>query len=38
MADVIIESKKDKLCLLIDVAVAPGRNLIERQAGKKLKI
>lgn len=37
-AYIIIGNKKDNLCSLIDVAVTPDRNLIEWQAGKKVKI
>jgi hypothetical protein len=33
----IIKNKKDKMCLLIDVAVPSDRNVIQKESEKKLK-
>jgi len=33
----IIESKEEKLCTLIDVAIHADRNVVQKEAGKKLK-
>jgi hypothetical protein len=35
--DIIIKNKKDKTCLLIDVAVPSDKNVIQKKAEKKLK-
>jgi hypothetical protein len=35
--DIIIKNMKDKICLLIDVAIPSDRNLIQKESGKKLK-
>jgi hypothetical protein len=35
--DIIIKNKKDKMCLLIDVAVPSDRNVIQKKSEKKLK-
>jgi hypothetical protein len=35
--DIIIKNKKDKTCLLIDVAVPSDKNVIQKEAEKKLK-
>jgi hypothetical protein len=35
--DIIIKNKKDKICLLIDVAVLSVRNVIQKEFEKKLK-
>jgi hypothetical protein len=35
--DIIIKNKKDKTCLLIDVAIPSDRNVIQKEAEKKLK-
>jgi hypothetical protein len=35
--DVIIKNKKDKTCLLIDVAIPSDKNVIHKEAEKKLK-
>jgi hypothetical protein len=35
--DVIIKNKKDKTCLLIDVAIPSDKNLIQKEAEKKLQ-
>jgi hypothetical protein len=35
--DIIIKNKKDKTCLLIDVAIPSDKNLIQKEAEKKLK-
>jgi hypothetical protein len=34
--DIIIESKKDKICVLLDVAIALDRNVIQKEPEKKL--
>jgi hypothetical protein len=34
---IIIINKKDKTCLLIDVAIPPDKNVIQKEAEKKLK-
>jgi hypothetical protein len=33
----IIKNKKDKTCLLIDVAIPSDKNVIQKEAEKKLK-
>jgi hypothetical protein len=33
----IIKNKKDKICLLIDVAIPSDRNVIQKEPEKKLK-
>jgi hypothetical protein len=35
--DIIIKNKKDKTCLLIDVAIPSGKTVIQKEAEKKLK-
>jgi hypothetical protein len=35
--DIIVKNKKDKTCLLIDVAIPSEKNVIQKKAGKKLK-
>jgi hypothetical protein len=35
--DIIIKNKKDKTCLLIDVAIPSDKNVIQEEAEKKLK-
>jgi hypothetical protein len=35
--DIIIKNKKDKFCLLIDVAIPSDRNVIPKESEKKLK-
>jgi hypothetical protein len=35
--DIITENKKDTTCLLIDVAIPSDKNVIEKEAEKKLK-
>jgi hypothetical protein len=35
--DIIVKSKKDKTCLLIDVAIPSDKNVIQKEAEKKLK-
>jgi hypothetical protein len=34
---IIIKNKKDKTCLLIDVATPSGKNVIQKETEKKLK-
>jgi hypothetical protein len=33
--DIIIKNKKDKTCLLIDVAIPSDKNVIQKEADKK---
>jgi hypothetical protein len=35
--DIIIKNMKDKICLLIDVAIPSDRNVIKTESEKKLK-
>ena len=35
--DIIIKNKKGKTCTLIDVAIPAGRNVVQKEAEKKLK-
>jgi hypothetical protein len=35
--DIIIKNKKDKICLLIDVAIPSDRNVVNKEAEKKSK-
>jgi hypothetical protein len=35
--DIIIKNKKDKICLLMDVAIPSDRNVIQKVSEKKLK-
>jgi hypothetical protein len=35
--DIIIKNKKDKSCLLIDVTIPLDKNVIQKEAEKKLK-
>jgi hypothetical protein len=35
--DIIIKNKKEKTCTLIDVAIPADRNVVQREAEKKLK-
>jgi hypothetical protein len=37
MPDIIIKNMKDKICLLIDVAIPSDRNVIQKESEKKLK-
>jgi hypothetical protein len=36
-AVIIIKNKKDKTCTLIDVAIPADRNIVQKEAKKKLK-
>jgi hypothetical protein len=36
--DIIIKNKKDKTCFLIDVAIPSDKNVIQKEAEKKLKV
>jgi hypothetical protein len=35
--DIIIKNMKDKICLLIDIAIPSDRNVIQKESEKKLK-
>jgi hypothetical protein len=35
--DIIIKNKKDKVCLLMDVAIPSDRNVIQKESEKKIK-
>jgi len=35
--DIIIKNKKEKTCMLIDVAIPADRNVVQKEAEKKLK-
>jgi flagellar motility protein MotE (MotC chaperone) len=35
--DIIIKNKKEKTCTLIDVAIRVDRNIMQKEADKKLK-
>jgi len=35
--DIIIKNKKEKTCTLLDVAIPAGRNVVQKDAEKKLK-
>ena len=35
--DIIIKNKREKTCTLIDVAIPADRNVVQKEAGKKLK-
>ena len=35
--DIIIKNKKEKICTLIDVAIPADRNVVQKEAEKKLK-
>jgi hypothetical protein len=35
--DIIVKNNKDKTCLLTDVAIPSGKNVIQKEAEKKLK-
>jgi len=35
--DIIIKNKKEKTCTLIDVAIPADRNVVQKEADKKLK-
>jgi phage pi2 protein 07 len=35
--DIIVKNKKDKTCLLIDVAIPSDKNVIQKEAEKELK-
>jgi hypothetical protein len=35
--DIIIKKKKEKTCTLIDVAIPTDRNVVQKEAEKKLK-
>jgi len=36
-SDIIIKNKKEKTCTLIDVAIPAGKNVVQKEAEKKLK-
>ena len=36
MPDIIIKNKKEKMCILIDVAIPADRNVMQKEAEKKL--
>jgi hypothetical protein len=36
-SDIIVKNKKDRTCLLVDVAIPSDRNVIQKEAEKKLK-
>jgi len=36
-SDIIIKNKKEKTCTLIDVAISADRNVVQKEAEKKLK-
>jgi hypothetical protein len=36
--DIIIKNKKDKTCLLIDVAIPSDKNVIQKEAEKEIKV
>jgi hypothetical protein len=36
-SDIIVKNKKDKTCLLIDVAIPSDKNIIQKEAENKLK-
>jgi hypothetical protein len=36
-SNIIIKNKKDKICLLIDVAISSDRNVTQKESGNKLK-
>jgi hypothetical protein len=38
MIIIIIKHKKDKTCLLIDLAIPSDKNVIQKEAEKKLKV
>jgi hypothetical protein len=35
--DIIIKHRKDKMCLLVDVAIPSDRNVIQKESENKLK-
>jgi len=35
--DIIIKNKKEKMCILIDVAIPADRNVMQKETKKKLK-
>jgi hypothetical protein len=35
--DIIIKNKQEKMCTLIDMAIAADRNVVQKEAEKKLK-
>jgi hypothetical protein len=35
--DIIIKNKKEKTCILIDVAIPADRNVVQKEVEKKLK-
>jgi hypothetical protein len=35
--DIIIKNVKDKICLLVDVAIPSDRNVIQKESEKKIK-
>jgi hypothetical protein len=37
MPDIVVKNKKDRTCVLIDVAIPWARNVIQKEPGKKLK-
>ena len=36
-SDIVIKNKKEKTCTLIDVAIPADRNVVQKEAEKKLK-
>jgi hypothetical protein len=36
--DIIIKNKKEKTCTLIDVTISADRNVVQKEAGKKLRV
>jgi len=36
-SDIIIKNKKEKTCMLIDAAIPADRNVVQKEAEKKLK-
>jgi hypothetical protein len=37
LPDIIIKNKKEKTCVLMDVAISADRNVVQKEAEKKLK-
>jgi hypothetical protein len=35
--DIVIKNRKEKTCIIIDVAIPADRNVIQKETGKKLK-
>ena len=36
--DIIIKNRKEEICTLIDVAIPADRNVVQKEAGKEVKI